>query len=312
VADVVSRDFGRERPASQEGAPFDLDRPDVRLADVGGMTDVKRRLEAAFLGPLRNPKLRQLYGKDVRGGLLLYGPPGCGKTFLAKALAGELGAQFVTVSLADVLDMWLGASERNVHELFEFVRRNAPCVLFLDEVDAIGHRRSQLRHSAMRPTVNQLLAEMDGVRSNNAGVFILAATNHPWDVDPALLRPGRLDRTLLVLPPDRDARIAILRAQLRDRPVAGVDIVRLADRTEAFSGADLAHLCDAAAEAALLDAATTGEARLIGMADVERALREVRPSTGAWFEIARNAVEFANRDGRYDDLVRYMRKHRLM
>ena len=162
----------------------------MRLADVGGLTEVKKRLEASFLAPLRNPELRALYGKSLRGGLLLYGPPGCGKTFLAKAVAGELGASFLHVSLADVLDMYIGQSERNVKELFEVARTSAPCVLFLDELDAIGGKRSLNRSSGARTTVNQLLTELDGVGSDNEGVFVLAATNHPWDVDPALRRPG--------------------------------------------------------------------------------------------------------------------------
>ena len=154
---------------------------------------------------MRNPELRKLYGKSLRGGLLLYGPPGCGKTFIARAVAGELGARFITVSFADLIDMFVGRSERNIHELFEVARRNAPCVVFLDEVDAIGQKRSQLRNTPMRSAVNQLLLELDDVASDNTGVFLLAATNHPWDVDSALRRPGRFDRTLLVLPPDGPA-----------------------------------------------------------------------------------------------------------
>ena len=227
---VRARRDGRARCSStartDEPGPsaYDVERAGVRLADVGGLTEVKKRLEASFLAPLRNPELRALYGKSLRGGLLLYGPPGCGKTFLAKAVAGELGAAFMHVSLADILDMYIGQSERNVKELFEVARTSAPCVLFLDELDA--HRPEALAHRAApgrATTVNQLLTELDGVGSDNEGVFVLAATNHPWDVDPALRRPGRLDRTLLVLPPDRDAREAILRTHLRERPVEGID-----------------------------------------------------------------------------------------
>ena len=185
-----------------EADAYDAEHAGLTLADVAGMTEVKQRLEAAFLAPMRNPDLRRLYGKSLRGGLLLYGPPGCGKTFIARAVAGELGARFIAVSFADIIDMFVGQSERNIHELFEIARRNAPCVLFLDEVDAIGQKRSQLRNTPMRSAVNQLLLELDDISGNNEGVFLLAATNHPWDVDSALRRPGRFDRTLLVLPPD--------------------------------------------------------------------------------------------------------------
>ncbi|MGP3923120.1 tetratricopeptide repeat protein [Streptomyces sp. 8N616] len=284
----------------------------VRLADVGGMHEVKERLEAAFLAPMRNPELRRLYGKSLRGGLLLYGPPGCGKTFIARAVAGELGAQFLSVSLSDVLDMWIGASERNLHDVFETARTSAPCVLFLDEIDALGAKRSRMHHSGLRNTVNQLLTELDGVNGDNEGVFVLAATNHPWDVDTALRRPGRFDRTLLVLPPDEPAREAILRYHLRDRPVAGIELGKLVRRTDGFSGADLAHLCETASEKALLDSVRTGEPRMIGMPDLMEAAKQLRPSTDAWFAAARNVAMFSNEGGTYDDLLAYLKRKRKL
>lgn len=289
----------------------DGERPKVTLDDVGGLVEVKRRLRTSFLGPIGNPELREMYGKTLRGGLLMYGPPGCGKTFLAKAVAGELGARFYGVGIHDVLDMWMGNSERNLHALFDNARRNAPSVLFFDELDALGRKRSQLTHSAGRNVVVQLLAELDGIGDENAGVFILAATNQPWDVDSALRRPGRLDRTLLVLPPDKEARSAILEFHLRGRPVERVDVDRLAGATEQFSGADLRLLCEAASEYALGDSIETGVARPITQADLERARRETRPTTREWFGTARNYAMFANDDGSYDDLLAYIRTHRL-
>jgi SpoVK/Ycf46/Vps4 family AAA+-type ATPase len=284
----------------------------LTLADVAGMTEVKKRLEAAFLAPMRNPELRRLYGKSLRGGLLLYGPPGCGKTFIARAVAGELGARFIAVSFADIIDMFVGQSERNIHELFEIARRNAPCVVFLDEVDAIGQKRSQLRHTPMRSAVNQLLLELDDISGNNEGVFLLAATNHPWDVDSALRRPGRFDRTLLVLPPDAAAREGVFRYHLKDRPVVGIDLAKLAKQTDGYSGADIAHICETAAEGALMDSVRRGEPRMIGTPDLEAAIAEVKPSLGAWFDTARNVALFANEGGTYDDLVAYLRKRRLI
>jgi SpoVK/Ycf46/Vps4 family AAA+-type ATPase len=298
--------------ALDEARAYDAEAAGLTLADVAGLTEVKQRLEAAFLAPMRNPELRKLYGKSLRGGLLLYGPPGCGKTFIARAVAGELGARFITVSFADLIDMFVGRSERNIHELFEVARRNAPCVLFLDEVDAIGQKRSQLRNTPMRSAVNQLLLELDDVASDNTGVFLLAATNHPWDVDSALRRPGRFDRTLLVLPPDPAAREGVFRYHLRERPVAGIDLSKLSRLTDGYSGADIAHVCETAAERALLDSVTRGEPRLIGQADLEAAVSEVRPSLGTWFDTARNVALFANEGGAYDDLVAYLRKRRLI
>jgi SpoVK/Ycf46/Vps4 family AAA+-type ATPase len=298
--------------AAAEADAYDAEHAGLTLADVAGMTEVKQRLEAAFLAPMRNPDLRRLYGKSLRGGLLLYGPPGCGKTFIARAVAGELGARFIAVSFADIIDMFVGQSERNIHELFEIARRNAPCVLFLDEVDAIGQKRSQLRHTPMRSAVNQLLLELDDISGNNEGVFLLAATNHPWDVDSALRRPGRFDRTLLVLPPDAAAREGVFRYHLRERPVAGIDLAKLAGQTDGYSGADIAHICETAAERALMDSVRRGEPRMIGTGDLEAAIAEVKPSLGAWFDTARNVALFANEGGTYDDLAAYLRKRRLL
>jgi AAA+ superfamily predicted ATPase len=302
----------RPLDATAESASYDAERTGLRLADVAGMAAVKERLEAAFLAPLRNPDLRKLYGKSLRGGLLLYGPPGCGKTFIARAIAGELGARFVAVSFADVVDMYIGSSERNIREIFATAREHSPCVIFLDEVDALGQKRSQLRSTPMRSTVNQLLLELDDVAGANEGVFVLAATNHPWDVDSALRRPGRLDRTLLVLPPDEQARAAVFRYHLRDRPVAGIQLASLATRTDGFSGADIAHVCESAAELALLDAVRTGQTRMIGQDDLLTAVGQVRPSLGPWFDSARNVALFANEGGSYDDLAAYLKQRKLL
>jgi SpoVK/Ycf46/Vps4 family AAA+-type ATPase len=316
LSDVVPPRFAR---ADAEPDPilgdadraFDVETCTIRLADVGGMADVKRRLELAFLGPLRNPQLRAMYGKSLRGGLLLYGPPGCGKTFLARAVAGEMGARFISLSIVDVLNMWIGNSEKNLHEIFGTARRNAPCVLFLDEIDALGHKRSQLQSSAMRTLGNQLLAELDGMEGDNEGVFLLAATNAPWDVDAALRRPGRLDRMALVLPPDPPARAAIIEYHVRARPIANIDLNRLVEATEHFSGADLAHLCETAAEHAMHDSISSGTVRMIEQRDFELALREVRPSTAPWFASARNVALFANEGGSYDELAAYLKKRKL-
>jgi AAA+ superfamily predicted ATPase len=297
-----------------EGADefWEVERPGVTLSDVAGMEDVKRRLNLAFLAPLKNPEMMKMFGKTLRGGLLLYGPPGCGKTYIARATAGELGAKFIAVGLADVLDMWIGQSEKNLREIFQSARRNAPCVLFFDEIDALGQKRSLQRHSGGRNVVNQLLSEMDSVNADNEGIFVLAATNHPWDVDTALRRPGRLDRTLLVLPPDGAARMAILQLQSRQRPIDKIDFKWLAEKTADFSGADLAHLFESAVELAMEDSLTSGRVRPIGMNDFKKALKEIKPSTRAWFEVARNYAMFANDGGTYDELLDYLRANKLI
>lgn len=282
----------------------------ITLADVGGLVEVKERLERSFLAPMRNPELRKTYGAQMRGGLLLWGPPGCGKTFLARAVAGELGARFATVGLHHVLDMWLGNSEKQLHELFEMARRSTPCVLFFDELDAIGHSRMDLGRSAARNVVAQLLVELDGVEKSNEGIFVIGATNQPWDVDPALRRPGRFDRTMLVLPPDAPAREAILRSNLRDRPIGAVDFTALARASEGMSGADLRLVCQEAAELGLAEAVASSVVQPITTSQLLAAMQSIRPSTGPWFESARNHVRYANSSGEYDELATFLRQRR--
>ena len=280
----------------------------VRMSDVAGLTEVKRRLELSFFGPLRNPELREAFGATMRGGLLLYGPPGCGKTFLARAIAGEMGAQFLTIGLHDVLDMWLGNSEKQLHAMFDEARRRAPTVLFFDELDALGMKRALQRGSAMRNVLAQLLEELDGVAHNNEGVFVLGATNQPWDVDPALRRPGRFDRTLLVLPPDEPAREAILDYHLRDRPHAGLKLQKLAKATDGWSGADLRLVCEGAAEFALEESVKASKVIPINDDHIRASFARIQPTTRSWFELARNATAFANEDGTFDELLAYFRR----
>ncbi|MEU3936018.1 AAA family ATPase [Streptomyces sp. NPDC029044] len=302
---------GHGRVCTDTDAPADevveVGRSTVKLADVAGMAEVKARLNTTFFAHLRNPEISRSYGQSVRGSLLLYGPPGCGKTYIAKAVAGELDVAFISVTLADTLDMWMGTSEKNIQSVFRTARRTSPCVLFLDEADAIGGKRSLNRHaSGMRNVVTQLLTELDSIGSDNDGVFVLGASNHPWDIDDALLRPGRFDRTLFVAPPDAEAREAIIRAQLRTVPASDVDTRALACATENYSGADVTHLCRSAIEIAMQDALAQGRIRGVTTADFHTALRDVRPSVGPWFESAKNVVAFAKQDDRYRDLITYL------
>ncbi|HEV3465001.1 MAG TPA: AAA family ATPase [Actinomycetota bacterium] len=288
----------------------EVEEPRTTLADVGGMPAIKRWLSTAFLSSLRDPRMSRLFGRSLRGGLLMYGPPGCGKTFLARALAGELQAGFLRIDLAHVVDMWLGYSRRSVHEIFETARASAPCLLFLDQLDAIGPRRAGRRHSIGRGVVDQLVAELYSASEEHEGVLVVAATEHPWDVDALLRRPGRLDHRLLVLPPDLQAREAIIRSVLDGRPLAeDLDVAALAARTDKYSAADLAQLCEAAAAAALEASIVSNSSRPITWADFTRGLNEIRPSTPPWFDLARDYARFAAEPGSYDDLVSYLRAH---
>ena len=251
------------------------------------------------------------YGKSLRGGLLLWGPPGCGKTHIARAIAGELDATFISVGIHEVLDMWVGSSERNLHGWFELARRERPSVLFFDELDALGHSRTREVTGAVRNVVATLLTELDGLGADNESVFTLAATNQPWDVDPALRRPGRFDRTVAVMPPDESARAAILAVHLRNRPVGEVDLARLAKATHGFSGADLRLVCEAAVELAFAEASASGRLVPVSQSHLLRAVAETKPSVGSWLDHARNYVNYANDDGTYDELADYLKTRQI-
>ncbi|HET6735606.1 ATP-binding protein [Mycobacterium sp.] len=313
VADIIKPAFVDEPAETVADKDYDVVAPSaVRLADIAGMDDVKTQLELSLLGPIRNPELMKAYKVSARGGLLLYGPPGCGKTFVANAVSGELGANFYPVGIADVMHRWFGESERSIRAVFDNARRNAPCVLFFDEVDALGHRRSALSGSSgLRPVVNTLLEELDSATSTNDGVYVLGATNAPWDIDPALRRPGRFDRMIFVGLPDAEARAAIVKLHLQDRPVEGINLKAIVGRTDGFSGADLAYVCATATQFAMADSVRRGQVRPVRMPDVDAALGQVRPSAGPWFDTARNVVEFANNDGNYDELARYLRRRKI-
>jgi transitional endoplasmic reticulum ATPase len=303
-------DQGRLRAAHEEApetGPLEFERPKVKFADVGGMDRVKEEVRMKIIHPLTHPEIYKAYGKKIGGGILMYGPPGCGKTHLARATAGEVEAGFFSVGIHDVLDMWIGNSEKQLHAIFGEARRRPPCVLFFDEVDALGASRTDLRASAGRHLINQFLAELDGVDHSNEGVLILAATNAPWHLDSAFRRPGRFDRIIFVPPPDAPARAAILKIVLAGKPVEDVDHDHLAKRTEGFSGADLKAVVDVAIESKLAEAMKRGVPSPLTTRDLAAAAKVVKPSTAEWFATARNYALYSNQGGIYDDIVEYMK-----
>jgi len=273
---------------------------------VGGMEPLKDEIRIKIIEPLRRPELFAAYGKAAGGGILLYGPPGCGKTYLARATAGEIDIPFRSIGLNDVLDMYIGESERKLHELFQLARRTAPCVLFFDEVDALGASRADMRQHAGRRLINQFLAELDGATHSNDGVLIVGATNAPWHLDSAFRRPGRFDRVLFVPPPDQAARAEILRLHARNVPIEPIDFADFAKRTDGYSGADLKGIVDVAVESKVRDAIRAGAPVPVTSKDLASALRAANPSTREWFAQARNYVLYANQGGAYDDVSRYL------
>jgi SpoVK/Ycf46/Vps4 family AAA+-type ATPase len=304
VEGKVRAAWGEEEPAAPE---HEIERPKINFGDVGGMEKLKEEIRLKIIHPLTHPELYQAYGKAIGGGILMYGPPGCGKTYLARATAGEIKSAFISVGINDVLDMWIGNSERNLHSLFEQARQNKPCVLFFDEVDALGASRGDMRHHAGRQLINQFLAEMDGVKSSNDGVLILAATNAPWHLDSAFRRPGRFDRVLFVPPPDALGRAAILRLQCRGKPVEEIDFDQLGKKAENFSGADLKAIVDLAVERKLQEALKTGVPKPLTTKDLNVVVGTLKPTTKEWFATARNYALYSNQGGIYDDILQYLR-----
>lgn len=308
-ADVVD---GRVRNAAAEDGDGDglrlrPIRSDVKFVHVGGLLQLKDEIRKKIVLPMQRPDLYRAYGKKTGGGILMYGPPGCGKTFLAKATAGEVDAKFLSVGIHDVLDMWIGKSERNLHGIFDLARRHKPCVLFFDEVDALGASRGDMKHSAGRQTINQFLAELDGLQADNDGLLVLAATNAPWHMDSAFRRPGRFDRVIFVPPPDEPARADILKLLLAGKPQENVDVDAIAKKTSRFSGADLKALVDRAIESKLDDAMASGVPEPLRTKDLLAAGKAQKATTAEWFATAKNYVLYANDAGLYDDLKDYLK-----
>lgn len=289
-----------------EGSEPETQRPSIDFSDVGGMESVKDEIRIKIIHPLTHPEIYAAYGKRTGGGILLFGPPGCGKTHLARATAGEVKANFISVSISDVLDMYIGNSERNLRDIFARARSMRPCVLFFDEVDALAANRRDMRASAGRQVINQFLAELDGVDADNEGVLIMAATNAPWHLDGAFRRPGRFDRMLFVPPPDEAAREAILEVQLRGKPAAEVDLAAVAKKTKEYSGADIFALVELAIEEKLHDAIKSGVPMPLSTKDLLRAAKKHKPTTKEWLLAARNHALYANEGGQYDDILKHL------
>lgn len=308
VVDLKGRPIGPEAGDAPVFAPLAV-REKITFADVGGLDDVKAQIARKIILPFQKPSVFQRFRKKSGGGVLMYGPPGCGKTMLARATAGECGAAFINVEIPDVLDMYIGESEKRLAAIFAEAREKAPTVLFFDEIEAIAARRRFGETSTGGALVSTFLAQMDGFSSVNDGVLILAATNVPWAIDQAFRRHGRFERFIFVPPPDVAGRRAILARLLADRPQSpGLDLDALAQKTSGYSGADLASLVEEACDLAIAES-LEGAISPISSAHLAEALKTARPTTIEWLTSARNYAKYANQGGLYDDVKAFLDRH---
>lgn len=299
--------FGFGFEGGPEDKDFFMEKPEISFKDVGGMDKLKEEIDLKIIKPLENADLYAAYGKKIGGGILLYGPPGCGKTYLAKATAGEINANFISVGISDILDMWIGRSEKNMGYIFEVARRNTPCVLFFDEVDALGASRSDMKNSSGRHVINQFLSELDGIDGNNDGILVMGATNAPWHLDPAFRRPGRFDRIIFVPPPDTPSKEKILEIIMNGKPKEAIDYKKVAEQAQYYSGADIKAMVDIAIEEKLRIALKTGIPEPITTQDLIQAAKKHHASTREWFNTAKNYALFANESGVYDEILKYIK-----
>ena len=258
------------------------ERPQVCFEDIAGLEEVKEQIKLKLLYPFTHADVAEQYGIHPGGGMLLYGPPGTGKTLIARAIAGEINAAFFSITPSEIMSQWVGVAEQNITRLFAEAASYPLSVIFLDEMESLAPKRRRSGSTIMVRVVPQLLAELDGFEKRANPLLLIGATNEPWALDPAMLRPGRLDRLVYVPPPDLPAREKILEMNLRHAPLAdGIDLMAIAQSSDGFSGADLAELARRTREKAFSDAVHLGLFRAISQADLEDVRAAMTPSIRA-------------------------------
>ncbi len=314
---IITQKAARTGRVSSKGAEIDdeaikivpIEKPDINFSYVGGLDDVKNEIRKAIVYPFKHPEIYEHYRKKIGEGILMYGPPGCGKTFIAKAAAGECGAAFITLKVGEILSKWLGESEKNVKAAFEAAKENQPSILFFDEIDAIGGKRDESSDAAKR-VVNALLVELDGVTTTKEKRLVLAATNAPWDVDPALRRPGRFSKLLFLPPPDLESRKQIFKLGTKDRPLAtDVDFAALSKNTDGYSSADIIQICDEAADIPLEEALAGKPPRKITHSDFSAVLEKRKSSIIPWFRLAYNQITESGEEEEFEELLKVIKKY---
>ncbi len=286
------------------------EKPSVNFSDVVGLEVAKRELRRHIVLPLSNPELAKEYGIEAGGGIILYGPPGCGKTFIVKALAGESNANMINLKISDVLRSLLGHSEMRIRRAFEEARAKAPAIIFMDEFDLLGAARADYEFHGYRSITNTLLEELDGLSSSNKNVLVLAATNAPWLIDPAFKRPGRFDKQIYVPPPDEKQRAELFRLYLKGRPLEdNINYDELASKSTMCTSADIAGICNSAMEDAYEIAATTGNKMKVGMEQLLNTIASWKRNLPEWYENAKEALNANNLKSLYPELAEEIVKY---
>jgi len=263
----------------------------ITFNDIGGLEDLKKEIRLRIIEPLKNPEVFKRFGKRIGGGIIMYGPPGCGKSLIAEATANEANATFFHVKASDLKSKYVGETEQNIAKLFEEAREKSPSIIFFDEFEVLGGDRSSTDQYT-KQAISQLLTEMDGVGSKEDQILLLAATNEPWNIDIALRREGRFGRTLFIPPPDIESRAQILRLLLKNKPVDyDVDVNEIAYSTSYFSGADLKGLVESATDIPLTEFIELGRERKIARNDFKQVIMKQKPSSPMWFRIALAQLE---------------------
>ena len=282
------------------------EKPDIGFSDIGGLDSVKEEMKKAIIYPFTHKKLYDYYNQKPGGGVLLYGPPGCGKTMIAKAAATECDADFINVETSTIMSKWVGESEKSIKQVFSVARDCKRAIIFFDEFDAVAGRRGEIEDYAKR-IVNELLQQMDGMDKND-NILVLAATNEPWAIDPALRRPGRFKKLIFIPPPDFEARKAIFNIYLQKLPLeSDVDAGVLSNKTGMYSGADIKAICDDAAEIPLQEALEGNEARKVALNDFSTVLSSRRSSIIPWQRLAVEQVRKSGEEDIFKEII-YLEK----
>lgn len=276
----------QEADARDAGAADDAwiikEKPSVRFSDIAGLDEVKEAIRIKLIYPFLHPDKAAFYGVKKGGGVLLYGPPGTGKTMIAKATAGEIDAPFFNIRPSDVMSKWVGEAEQNIRKLFKSARTFPQAVIFIDEVEALIPKRRTSGSTVMQRVVPQLLAELEGFEDHETALLFIGATNEPWSLDTAVLRPGRFDKRIYVPLPALEARLNLLTKLLAHKPLAeDVDLDKIAAELEGYSGADIKYIVEELAEMGLRESIYTNTTSRLTKAHLTAAIAKVKPSVDA-------------------------------